>query len=189
MPDPNVIAREKFACPACGADAHWNPAKQALVCPFCGTESPATLQKRGAETVIVEHDLVAALRGLPDARRGWQADKVSVKCQSCQAISVFDPSRVGQRCEFCGSSQLVPYEQVKEPFSPESLLPFAIQESKARDLLRAWYARQWLAVNSTITGTISSRPRYMSAVSTNVDRSLKPAKRADSRASSATMPF
>ena len=148
MPDSNVTAREKFACPACGADAHWNPAKQALVCPFCGTESPATLQKRGAETVIVEHDLVAALRDVPDARRGWQADKVSVKCQSCQAISVFDPSRVGQRCEFCGSSQLVPYEQVKEPFSPESLLPFAIQESKARELLRAWYGRQWLAPNN-----------------------------------------
>src|SRR5689334_1731177 len=148
MPDSNVTAREKFACPACGADAQWNPAKQALVCPFCGTESPATLQKRGAETVIVEHDLVAALRDVPDARRGWQADKVSVKCQSCQAISVFDPSRVGQRCEFCGSSQLVPYEQVKEPFSPESLLPFAIQESKARDLLRAWYGRQWLAPNN-----------------------------------------
>ena len=148
MPDPNVTAREKFACPACGADAHWNPAKQALVCPFCGTESPATLQKRGAETVIVEHDLAAALRDVPDTRRGWQADKVSVKCQSCQAISVFDPSRVGQRCEFCGSSQLVPYEQVKEPFSPESLLPFAIQESKARDLLRAWYGRQWLAPNN-----------------------------------------
>ena len=148
MPDSNVTAREKFACPACGADAHWNPAKQALVCPFCGTESPATLQKRGTETVIVEHDLVAALREVPDARRGWQADKVSVKCQSCQAISVFDPSRVGQRCEFCGSSQLVPYEQVKAPFSPESLLPFAIQESKARDLLRAWYRRQWLAPNN-----------------------------------------
>jgi hypothetical protein len=148
MSDPNVTAREKFACPACGADAHWNPAKRALVCPFCGTVSPATLQQRGAETVIVEHDLVAALREVPDARRGWRADKVSVKCQSCQAISVFDPSRVGQRCEFCGSSQLVPYEQVKEPFSPESLLPFAIQESKARDLLRAWYGRQWLAPNS-----------------------------------------
>src|SRR3954464_4731009 len=148
MPDPNVTAREKFACPACGADAHWNPAKQALVCPFCGTVSPATLQKRGAETVIVEHDLVAALRDVPDARRGWQADKVSVKCQSCQAISVFDPSRVGQRCEFCGSAQLVPYEQVKEAFSPESLLPFAIDEAKARARVRAGYQRRGLAQNS-----------------------------------------
>jgi DNA-directed RNA polymerase subunit RPC12/RpoP len=148
MPDQNATAREKYACPACGADAHWNPAKRALVCPFCGTESPATLEKRGADTVIVEHDLVAALRGVPDSQRGWQVAKVSVKCQSCQAISVFDPNRVGQRCEFCGSSQLVPYEQVKDPFSPESLLPFAIQESQARDLVRAWYGRQWLAPNN-----------------------------------------
>ena len=52
------IAQQKFACPACGAEAVWNPAQQALVCPFCGTQSPATLQSRGADTVIVEHDLV-----------------------------------------------------------------------------------------------------------------------------------
>jgi Zn finger protein HypA/HybF involved in hydrogenase expression len=145
---PSATARQKFECPACGADAHWNAAKQALVCPFCGTESPATLQTRGAETVIVEHDLAAALRDIPDAKRGWQTAKVAVKCQSCQAISVFDPSRVGQRCEFCGSSQLVPYEQVKDAFSPESLLPFAITESRARELVRAWYRRQWLAPNN-----------------------------------------
>jgi Zn finger protein HypA/HybF involved in hydrogenase expression len=144
----SATAREKFECPACGADAHWNPAKQALVCPFCGTESPATLQTRGADTVIVEHDLVASLRSIPDSKRGWQAAKVAVKCQSCQAVSVFDPERVGQRCEFCGSSQLVPYEQVKDAFSPESLLPFAVNESRARELVRAWYGRQWLAPNN-----------------------------------------
>ena len=146
--EPAATARQKFACPACGAEAHWNPAKQALVCPFCGTQSPATLQTRGAETVVVEHDLVAALREIPDSQRGWRAEKVSVKCQSCQAISVFDPARVGQRCEFCGSSQLVPYEQIKEAFSPESLLPFRISESQARDLIHAWYRRQWLAPNA-----------------------------------------
>jgi DNA-directed RNA polymerase subunit RPC12/RpoP len=143
-----ATARQKYACPACGAEAHWNAARQALVCPFCGTASPATLQTRGADTVIVEHDLAAALRDIPDSKRGWQTAKVSVKCQSCQAISVFDPARVGQRCEFCGSSQLVPYEQVKEAFSPESLLPFAINESRARELVRGWYSRQWLAPNN-----------------------------------------
>jgi Zn finger protein HypA/HybF involved in hydrogenase expression len=145
---PSATARQKFECPACGADAHWNPAKQALVCPFCGTESPATLQTRGADTVVVEHDLVSALRDIPDSKRGWQTAKVAVKCQSCQAISVFDPERVGQRCEFCGSSQLVPYEQVKDAFSPESLLPFAVNEARAREIVRAWYGRQWLAPNN-----------------------------------------
>src|SRR5688572_3928021 len=111
-------ARDKFHCPACGADAHWNPAKQALICPFCGTTSPATLQTRGATTVIVEHDLVAALRNIPDDARGWRAEKTSVRCQSCQAISVFDPDKIGRRCDFCGASQLVPYGEVKDALCP-----------------------------------------------------------------------
>ena len=145
--DAVASAREKFHCPACGAEANWNPAKQKLICPFCGTESPATLQTRGAETVITEHDLVAALRAIPDSARGWQAEKVSVRCQSCQAISVFDPGKIGQRCDFCGSTALVPYDQVKDAFRPESLLPLKIAESQARDLIRAWYGRQWLAPN------------------------------------------
>jgi hypothetical protein len=143
-----ATARQKFHCPACGAEAVWNPAKRALVCAFCGTVSPAELRTRGADTVIVEHDLAVALREIPDAQRGWRTEKTSVRCQSCQAISVLDPARVGQRCEFCGSAQLVPYEQVKEAFSPESLLPFAIDEPQARERIRAWYGRQWLAPNN-----------------------------------------
>jgi Zn finger protein HypA/HybF involved in hydrogenase expression len=144
----DAVARDKFHCPACGAEANWNPAKQALICPFCGTESPATLETRDGKTVIVEHDLVAALRNVPDSARGWQAKKITVKCQSCQAISVFDPDKIGQRCDFCGSTALVPYEQVKDAFRPESLLPLKISEPQARDLIRAWYGRQWLAPNA-----------------------------------------
>jgi hypothetical protein len=148
-PDPvSVAARDKFHCPACGAEAHWNPGKSALICPFCGTESPATLETRGADTVIVEHDLVAALRAIPDDARGWQATKTSVRCQSCDAISVFDAERVGQRCEFCGSAKLVPYEAVKDGFRPESLLPLKVSEPQARDLIRAWFGRLWFAPNA-----------------------------------------
>jgi hypothetical protein len=146
--DAVASAREKYTCPACGGEAQWNPAKQALVCPFCGTESPATLETRGTETVILEHDLVAALRAIPDEARGWQAEKTSVQCQSCRAISVFDAGHISRRCDFCGSTALVPYEQVKDAIRPESLLPLAIAESKARDLIRAWYGRQWLAPNA-----------------------------------------
>ena len=146
--DAVASAREKFHCPACGAEAHWNPAKQALICPFCGAESPVTLQTRGADTVIVEHDLAAVLAAIPDSARGWQAAKTSVQCQSCHAISVFDAEQIGRRCDFCGSTALVPYEEVKDPFRPESLLPLKIAEPQARDLIRAWYGRLWLAPNA-----------------------------------------
>jgi len=144
-----AVAQQKFSCPSCGAEAQWNPAKKALVCPFCGTESPASaeLAPSGAQT-IVEHDLVAALRGIPDDQRGWQAKKISVKCQSCQAISVFDAERVGQRCDFCGSSALVPYEEIKEAFRPESLLPMKVSENQVRDSIRRWYGTRWFAPNA-----------------------------------------
>lgn len=141
MADPTA-ALAKFACPACGGEAVWNPAKQKLVCPFCGTESPARL---GADGAIVEHDLVAALRGLGDDARGWQADKREVRCQSCNAISVLDPARQAQACQFCGSAQLVPYQETRPAFRPESVLPLRVPEAAARDGIRRWYGRLWLA--------------------------------------------
>jgi Zn finger protein HypA/HybF involved in hydrogenase expression len=146
--DAIAIAREKFPCAACGGEAHWHPEKHALICPYCGTESLAELLTRGGETVIVEHDLAAALRSIPDSARGWRAEKISVRCQSCRAISVFDATKISRRCEFCGSTALVPYEQVKDAFRPESLLPLKVPETRARDLLRQWYGRQWLAPNA-----------------------------------------
>jgi hypothetical protein len=147
-PIKEAVAQKKFSCPACGAEAQWNPEKKAIVCPFCNTVSPAQIEltAEGRET-IVEHDLVSALRGIPDDQRGWQAKKISVRCQSCQAISVFDPERVGQRCDFCGSSALVPYEEIKEAFRPESLLPMKISETQVRDSIRQWYRTRWFAPN------------------------------------------
>jgi len=143
-----ALAKKKFSCPSCGAEARWDPAKKALVCPYCGTVSPAQAELTAmGEATIVEHDLVAALRGIPDAQRGWQAKKTSVRCQSCQAISVFDPERVSQRCDFCGSTALVPYEEIKEAFSPESLLPMKLSETQVRDTIRQWYGSRWFAPN------------------------------------------
>jgi ribosomal protein S27E len=138
-----TAAISKFACPSCGGQAVWNPAMQKLICPFCGTESPAKLDVTTGG--IVEHDLVAALRGITDDARGWKADVRQVKCQSCNAISVFDPKRQAQNCEFCGSAQLVPYEEAKPAFRPESVLPFTVNEGTARDRIRQWYGKLWLA--------------------------------------------
>jgi hypothetical protein len=138
----SVVALEKHPCPACGAQAEWNPTKQKLVCPFCGTEAPYDINASGQ---IVELDLVRALREIPDEERGWQTARRTVQCRSCKAVSVFDPTRVGQRCEFCGSPELVDYEEIKSPIRPQSLLPFKVSQSQVRDQIRRWYASKWLA--------------------------------------------
>ena len=124
------------------------------MCAFCGTTSPFTINAAGA---IQELDLAAALRELPDEARGWLAEKRSVQCQSCKAVSVFDPERVGQNCDFCGSPSLVPYNAIKAPIRPESLLPFKVTEPQVREQIRRWYASKWLAPNRLRTRALVDR--------------------------------
>jgi len=138
-----IPALEKHACPACGAQAEWNPTTQKLVCPFCGTESPYQLDR--ATGKVTELDLAAALRELPEDERGWQTERRSVQCQSCRAVMVFDPSRVGQQCEFCGSPALVSYDEIRSPIRPQEILPFKIDSSRVRDDIRRWWRGKWLA--------------------------------------------
>ena len=148
-----ISALQKHACPECGGDMVWNPQKQTLACPYCGTVVPGALKDDG--TAIVEHDLVAAFRNIPDDQRGWQEAKIAVKCQSCHAISVLDVGRAAQRCEFCGSPEIVPYEETKDPIRPESVLPFKLAEAQVRDNIRVWYGNRWFAPNSLKRGALT----------------------------------
>jgi Zn finger protein HypA/HybF involved in hydrogenase expression len=140
-----LSALKKFACPACGAEAQWNAGKQALICPYCSTESPAELSADGR--TIQENDLVTALRGLAPNRRGWEAERKSVRCQSCRAISVFAADRVGQQCDFCGSPALLAVTETAAPIKPESQLPFRISDAQVRESVRQWYRTRWFAPN------------------------------------------
>ncbi len=85
---------------------------------------------------------------IPDDQRGWAAEKKTVRCQSCNAISVFDAARVAQRCDFCGSPSLIEVDDIKAPIRPSSLLPFKIADTKVRETIRQWYGSHWFAPNN-----------------------------------------
>ena len=145
---PQITALGKRACPDCGGEMIWDAAKQVLRCPYCGLipkEQPAVGAAAGG--AISEHDLERALSDASSERRGYGVETVKVKCQSCHAISVFQPDRVAQRCEFCGSPSIVPYEETRDPITPESLLPVRLSEPQVRDILKNWYATRWFAPN------------------------------------------
>lgn len=136
-------ALDKHACAACGAEGEWNPARQALVCTHCGTVAPMDLDEESGE--VRERDLVRTLREIPEAGRGWDAERLSVRCGSCDAVSVLEAGQVGTNCEFCGSTQLVGYEEIKAPIRPESLLPFRLDRGVARERARRWLRGRWFA--------------------------------------------
>ena len=119
----SVTALGKRPCPDCGGEMEWNAAKQAIACPYCGfvpKEQPTSAAEAAG---VAEHDLEKALAGAGDDHRGYGTETVKVKCQSCNAISVFEPSRVAQRCDFCGSPSIVPYQETRDAITPETLLP------------------------------------------------------------------
>lgn len=143
----DVSALKKHPCPECGGDAEWNAAKKALACPFCGTVLPWSDGQDVLGATIVEHDLEVALAAIPAESRGLKEEKKSVKCESCQAISIFDHTRSAQRCDFCGSPSIVAVDDLKDAITPESVLPAILPDTKVRDLLRTWYGQRWWAPN------------------------------------------
>jgi len=143
MTDSEVQAIQSFTCPACGGEAVWTPSKKALVCPYCGTNSPADLRVDG--NLIEENDLVKTLREIQPDGRGWAAEKKSVRCQSCQAITVFDATRAAQNCDFCGSPALIAMDDLGSPVRPGSLLPFKVADSGVREEIRRWYGSHFWA--------------------------------------------
>ena len=154
-----VKALEKHPCPECGGDAEWNAGKQALVCPYCGTTMPFSPAESQAGTGVREHPLEEALAGLKGGERGWGEQKQTVACQSCRAISVFDSTRVAQRCDFCGSPSIVPQDALNDAIKPESLLPAAIPEPKIREELRRWYGSRWFAPNKLKSAALTDTLR------------------------------
>lgn len=152
------LAQTKFSCPACGGEAVWTPSKKALVCPYCGTTAPAELRTEAdGSTAIVEHDLARALREIPDEARGYRLARTQVRCESCRAVTLFDEAHVSRSCDFCGSSALVPYEEMKEAFRPESVLPMKVSESAVREAIRKWYGSHFFAPNALATRAMTDR--------------------------------
>lgn len=93
---------------------------------------------------LQEQDLEAALRD-PANLRNWGAERFELKCQSCQAISVFVNAQVADRCSFCGSPAIVSHEAMRDAITPQSVLPFKYDDTQVRDILRAWYGKRWFA--------------------------------------------
>jgi hypothetical protein len=133
----------------------WNAAKKAIACPFCGFIPREQPSRAAAAGGVVEHDLEAALSAAGDNRRGYGAQTIMVKCQSCHAISAFEPARVAQRCEFCASPAIVPYQETRDAITPQSLLPVQLDEPRVRDAIKRWVASRWFAPNSLKSGALT----------------------------------
>ena len=174
-----TVALTKFACPACGGEAQVESGQAER----WSARSAAPSRRRSRLDADRRGDDRGARPGRGAARHSATTSAAGrrrrppVKCQSCQAISVLRPRRASaQRCDFCGSAQLVAYEEVKAAFRPESLLPMKVSETAGA---RAASAAGMAAAGSRPTGSNAGAHRHGQAASTSPTGPSTPRSHAD----------
>lgn len=134
------MAEREFPCLKCGAKLRFQPGTEHLLCPYCGTKNDIVSESPPVE----ELDYAAAL-----ARFEGQAEtveRVEVTCQACAAHVQMAENVSSAKCPFCGTPIVATGKSVKL-IKPGAILPFGLDERKARDALGSWIGGRWFAPN------------------------------------------
>lgn len=143
-PQPLPTPGKKFPCRACGAHLEFNPAAQALTCPYCRHQEKIP---QSAEEVVersYEDYLKASRAGLKVSTGA----ELEVKCQACGAVIMMQAHVVTQDCPFCGT-HLQSQAHATEPLiEPSAVLPFKIDQAGAKAAFKDWIRGLWFAPNA-----------------------------------------
>lgn len=138
-PSPQKTHRQ-FPCKNCGANLHFAPGAQALVCPYCGTTNEIAAP---ADARVEELDYLHALQTIPPEDL---AETITVRCNTCGAETTLQPNVTASRCPFCGSA-IVAQAVSRRLIKPKALLPFHITHEQAGHSFKAWIGSRWFAPN------------------------------------------
>ncbi|MCQ2533381.1 MAG: hypothetical protein MJ172_02285 [Clostridia bacterium] len=120
-------------CPQCGATIAFNPGTMSLSCEYCGYSKQ--LPKAEAGEAVVEMDFKSA------ASRSsceWGTQKKSVVCKMCGAEAIYDALETASNCPFCGSTSVMPVDNIEDVMSPGGIVPFEIDKKKAEEIFKSW---------------------------------------------------
>ncbi|WP_105615745.1 hypothetical protein [Vallitalea okinawensis] len=130
-----------YDCISCGSDLEFDPASQALKCPYCNT----IVEIEDDDEIIEERDFFSGLNQTED----WMDEEKErvIKCENCGATTVLDVKVTASRCAFCDSPHIceVKEENERSSIRPESLIPFKIHKDKAKSLFKDWIKGKFFA--------------------------------------------
>lgn len=134
-----------FPCNQCGARLEFAPGQMALKCPVCQTENHIPEAN--------EHERAVALRELDFLQYFNTADQAEtnatvVNCSSCGAEVCLPAQVAADRCPFCATPLILEQKQIRRSLQPKSILPFRVEEKRARAAFAQWIAGLWFAPNA-----------------------------------------
>ncbi len=138
-----LFTQKSFPCKQCGANLVFSADDDALKCQYCGAINQIT----PPSIPIQEYNFHAALKDIRQS--GWSLDnqEKEVKCPSCAASFMINFHTRSTSCPYC-HSPIVTNMDIFMPLSPESLLPFDINEKEAKVILKKWVGNLWFAPSS-----------------------------------------
>lgn len=140
-------AGRKFPCKNCGAKLDFDPSSRALKCPYCGFVEEIQPENKD----IDEHDFEAFLKHHAGAHVTITGHAEQVRCPGCGAVVILEDRIATERCPYCTTHLENKPEAAEAMIAPESLLPFAIDQRKARDAFNRWIEGLWFAPNELKT--------------------------------------
>jgi len=142
LPGQTGAQEHRFPCDQCGADLRFDPGKDQLICDQCGTVQKIESIETGKPPSLRELDFKTALAdALPDVE--IEQTRV-VTCPNCGAKTEFDADIHAAECPFC-ATPFVTDTGLHRQIKPKGLLPFALDESTARDAMITWLGALWFA--------------------------------------------
>ncbi|MCL3882064.1 TFIIB-type zinc finger domain-containing protein [Marivita sp. GX14005] len=138
------VEEHRFPCDNCGADFRYDPARGLLRCDHCGNTSEIAGAGPWGNTALREISFEEGIAGRLSEQE-MEETRVS-HCPNCAAQVEFEPGVHAAECPFC-ATPVVADTGVSRHIKPKGLLPFALDEARARDAMKDWLGRLWFAPN------------------------------------------
>jgi ribosomal protein S27AE len=135
------VDEHRFPCDNCGSDLRFDPGHDRLICDHCGyTDQISEGPWRGGS--LQELDLRQAVAGkTPESE--IEETRV-VACPNCGAQTEFDETVHSAECPFC-ATPVVTDTGLHRHIKPKGLIPFVLDEGKARGTMTDWLGSLWFA--------------------------------------------
>ena len=122
-------------CPGCGAKMEFDPSKQKLLCPYCGTTSDIE-DKSSSELNFLEM--------VNTEQNNWGSETHVFRCNNCGAKEVLSKHEIAKECPFCGTTNIVVTEELSG-LKPNAIVPFQITKEKAVEIATKWARKKFFA--------------------------------------------
>lgn len=145
----------RYPCAQCGADLRYTPGQTQLTCDHCGhVQAIAAAAPRSKARALGEIDLK---RGLADDLPAGAVEEVrSTSCPNCGSVVEFQGASHAAECPFCATPVVVDTGSHRH-IKPQALVPFELNEDRARDELTKWLGSLWFAPNGLLEYTRKGR--------------------------------